>query len=305
MFCSGHPQALEVLRRVQQRHPAEWDTFEHIASSIIASSPECEASEDIRAFPSLSSDMQHHQPDGRIRTLRSRSRLSTGAFSFDATPRGKESASPRLALMDYLIKPVQRICKYPLLLSQLVSPRFQAAKWTMTAPEILHSDVNVIVESALQAMRHVASAVDEARRRQDISIQSSLIVSRIAMVPPLPYQTSPPQTLTPAFMTSLGACLLAGSLDVMHYPTTGDTVKAKYLGAFLYMGGYLVLVKVCKGKAYEPRHWFSLADFELVDLEEDEGACFLDVLVARYSRTFVHCSHVTLFLQAVFQEPPL
>jgi hypothetical protein len=162
----------------------------------------------------------------------------------------------------------------------------------MTGPDILRSDVNVIVESALQAMRHVASAVDEARRRQDISIQSSLIVSRISMAPPLPSQAaSPPQTLTSAFLTSLGACLLAGSLDVMHYPASGDTVKAKYLGAFLYMGGYLVLVKVCKGKAYEPRHWFSLADFELVDLEEDDGVYpffFLMLAVARYSMLSFH-----------------
>jgi hypothetical protein len=37
------------------------------------------------------------------------------------------------------------------------------------------------------------------------------------------------------------------------------------------MGGYLVLVKVCKGKVYEPRHWFSLAGFEIGDVPEEEG----------------------------------
>lgn len=82
--------------------------------------------------------------------------------------------------------------------------------------------------------------------------------------------------MSPIFLSSLGANLLAGSLDVIHHyvdkiPGSSGTVKAKYLGAFLYMGGYLILVKVGKSKMYEPRHWFSLADFELVDVAEEEG----------------------------------
>jgi hypothetical protein len=65
-------------------------------------------------------------------------------------------------------------------------------------------------------------------------------------------------------------------MDVIHHyvdkiPGSSGTVKAKYLGSFLYMGGYLILVKVSKGKVYEPRHWFSLAGFELVDVSEEDG----------------------------------
>jgi hypothetical protein len=83
------------------------------------------------------------------------------------------------------------------------------------------------------------------------------------------------QILTPSFLSSLGTCLLAGSLDVMHYQSSkpssnGPIINAKYLGAFLYLGGYLILVKV-KGKVYEPKHWFSLADFTVVDLEEEDS----------------------------------
>jgi len=65
-------------------------------------------------------------------------------------------------------------------------------------------------------------------------------------------------------------------MDVLHHyadkiTSTSGTIKAKYLGAFLYMGGYLILVKISKGKVYEPRHWLSLAGVELIDVPEDDG----------------------------------
>ena len=296
---------MEIVRKVQQLHHTEWDAFEQLASSIIANqsqpsdpqhSTEYDSSEncpiEIKANSLALQDGKPSQSlcalDVSVRTLRSRARLSTGSKVGvtslpDVLPhgvKGKEPPSHRLALTDYLIKPIQRICKYPLLLSQLASRKRSSAKdntnWPVSGRETIHSDVNVIVESALQAMRHVASAVDEARRRQDISIQSSLIVSRISFSSPLSAQyhapaMQPSPTLTATFLASLGACLLAGSLDVIHHPASSDIVKAKYLGAFLYMGGYFVLVKVRKGKVYEPRHWFSLVDFELVDMEEEEG----------------------------------
>ena len=63
--------------------------------------------------------------------------------------------------------------------------------------------------------------------------------------------------------------MLAGALDVVQYPTH----RAKYLGAFLYAGGYCILAKVTKGgRVYEPRHWFTLSEVEVVDAEEDYGA---------------------------------
>jgi hypothetical protein len=83
------------------------------------------------------------------------------------------------------------------------------------------------------------------------------------------------QIVTAEFLRSLGDCLLAGSLDVVHHhhildPVT-TPVRVRYLGAFLYLGGYLLLVKVEKGKVYRIKHWFSLAPFELVDIPQDAG----------------------------------
>ncbi|EJD01621.1 uncharacterized protein FOMMEDRAFT_148069 [Fomitiporia mediterranea MF3/22] len=121
---------------------------------------------------------------------------------------------------------------------------------------------------------------------------------------------------TRVFLASLGACLLAGSLDVVvtsierpsvkpvrrdggkrdsmlslsgmtamgsnngiatastYMPLASrDPVKVKYLAAFLYVGGYIVLAKTPKAGVYEPRHWFALTDetIEIVDVREEKA----------------------------------
>ncbi|KAF8476504.1 hypothetical protein JB92DRAFT_2838140 [Gautieria morchelliformis] len=158
--------------------------------------------------------------------------------------------SSRLRFHDYLIKPVQRICKYPLMLEGLHSK---------THGELADPAVSMAVES----MRAVATRVDEARRQKESAARSALIIYRIELHP----------IVTTEFIRSLGDCLLAGSLDVVHHhhildPVT-TPVRVRYLGAFLYLGGYLLLVKVDKGKVYRIKHWFSLAPFELVDIPQD------------------------------------
>lgn len=208
--------------------------------------------------------------DGAVRTLRRHPSIliSKDTVPFPSEPK-REKSTPRIVFTDYLIKPIQRVCKYPLLLDQLLpSKAFRVLSQTVDA----RSDVDVVVESAAQAMRHVAASVDEARRRQDIATQSTLISSRISLSPSSGSNSPSVQTLTPEFLTSLGNCLLSGSLDSMYYHPSRplgqmSTIKAKYYGAFLYPGGYLILVKVSKGRKYEAKHWFSLADFEI----DDEG----------------------------------
>lgn len=74
-------------------------------------------------------------------------------------------AVSRLTLCDFLIKPVQRICRYPLLLAQLLDdPEDELQKDT--------------VSRALKAMKDVAALVDEARRQKDIATKSKLIIER-------------------------------------------------------------------------------------------------------------------------------
>ncbi|KAF8663392.1 hypothetical protein AX16_000965 [Volvariella volvacea WC 439] len=284
-FCAGHPEALQLVKKVNQQYSLEWDTFEHrcaYAAQDLSQSPVIDS-------PEPQPPIQHSQSceprmlsakdrirtssltslDGAVRSFRSRvGSIHRDHFAFHPELK-KEKNMRRLTFSDYLIKPIQRICKYPLLLDQLKPGK---------AIQILsttRSNLDVIVDSAAQAMRHVAASVDEARRRQDVAIQSSLIVSRISLPASSVLNRSPVDVLTPGFLVSLGTCMLAGSLEVVHLHVghgVGNThLKAKYLGAFLYSGGYLILVKVSKSKVYEPRHWFSLADFELNDIDEDEA----------------------------------
>ncbi|KAJ3506743.1 hypothetical protein NLJ89_g6701 [Agrocybe chaxingu] len=302
-FCAGHPEAMDALRRAFQQYPLEMADFEQRCGVLVSdmldpgmkpalSEPRPQSTRSSTDSPPPSQTltvedrkraMSLTSLDGAVRSLRPRASvvLAKDSVTFPTEPQPPSSSkrdskpSRRIAFADYMIKPIQRICKYPLLLDQLL-PSKALRTLSQNTPE-LRSDVDVVVESAAQAMRHVATDVDEARRQQDIAIQSSLIFSRMSLGSPATSSGggSPSvQSLTPEFLSSLGNCVLSGSLDVMHYhpnqPLEQTTsIKAKYLGAFLYSGGYLILVKVSKGKKYEPRHWFSLADFEVSDVEDD------------------------------------
>ncbi|KAF8897688.1 hypothetical protein BD779DRAFT_1667625 [Infundibulicybe gibba] len=284
-FCTGHPEALDLVRKTHRQHPSEWESFEQRCSSMVGANdvtPEAPKPQRASSDKSQSSTVKTESDpkrtvsmtsiDSAVRTLRIR---ASGVSSFEplAFPASmqKEKSGPRLSFLDYLIKPVQRICKYPLLLDQLRQGAFVRVD--------ARTDVDV-VQSAAQAMRHVATSVDEARHRQDVAVQTSLIASRILLATPATGISSMTAStfhiLTPSFLASLGICLLAGPLDVIHCCTSNppgitSNLKAKYLGVFLYYGGYMLLAKVSKGKVYEPRHWFSLSQFEIFDIESDEA----------------------------------
>lgn len=281
-YCAGHPEAMNLLRRVMSQHPSDWESFEQQCwvmvsrlSDLKDGGPISSLSRHRPGFLGVPMDTVNEQRRHAASTITPGSRPSSRLVKeVDHAPDKNQS---RLIFMDYLIKPVQRICKYPLLLEQL-KPRASLAG---------SDDIMFAIENAIQIMRNVAASVDEARRRREAITKSSLIISRFVLPPPSPSFTpsplaalqSPLHNLTPSFLSSLGPCLLAGSLDVMYYSprcSFGDlsSITAKYLGAFLYPGGYLILAKIHKGKRYEPRHWFSLTDFEVTGVEGDEGSFY-------------------------------
>ncbi|KDQ64246.1 hypothetical protein JAAARDRAFT_27872 [Jaapia argillacea MUCL 33604] len=317
-FCAPHPEAIDLVRHVQHQHPSEWEAFEQwcalmvvnaldpvssdpsdarstahsdIRASIV-SQPQCPADPETdplssgrkRRHSTSSASIATHGPT--ISPLTPNATIAMNVASPAIAPhlasKFRDQAS-RLSLMDYLIKPVQRICKYPLLFDQLKSSG--SIRATSSQP-IAAADL--AVETAVQAMRQVVSSVDDARRRREIYNKSSLIVSRIIFSS---NSSTSSQSLTAEFLTSLGPCLMAGSLDVMHHyaltsPLNVGTVKVRYMGAFLYTGGYLVFVKVGKGKVYEPRHWFCLVGFEVADLDEADALLPCSFRISRREHHF-------------------
>lgn len=291
-FCSGHSEAFDIVRKVQHRYPAEWDAFELRCAALVAEMHLQDVAEEL--IPTSESRKQLLDLCKRRHSLSSLDALSgdnlkapnLSASESGHTDRDPSSRRPRLMFMDYMIKPVQRVCRYPLLFDQL-----QERTGPQRFSNGLHGsnstprDSQDAVKTALWTMRTVASLVDEARRQQDLFAKSVQIVSRITqgLLTSAASHNRPSQSASlSTFLSSLAPCYLSGSLDVIHYRGTNmarlGTVRAKYLGAFLFPGAFLVLVKVAKSKAYEPKHWFNLRGFELVDANLDDGMSVYHVM---------------------------
>lgn len=204
------------------------------------------------------------------------------------------SQTPRLEFLDQMIKPVQRICKYHLLLDQLKSRApshphpHKRAEGGPVHPHpnpcvgvdgiVDHAELftagqtESLVTHACDAMRDVVNSVNDDRRQHEDRWKAFLIASRTVTSPAASSSSPSYSQLSSEVLMTLGSCLMCGALDVIyHRPTTSAMTKAKYLGAFLYEQGYLVLVKVGKTKTYEPQHWFLLKGFDVFDLNDENG----------------------------------
>lgn len=119
------------------------------------------------------------------------------------------------------------------------------------------------VQQALWAMKQVAEGVDQAKSLREIELKTELIASRMELH----------SSYRAAFVCLLGQIKLVGSLHILYHGPNLDpseAFKIKYHGIFLYQT-HLVVVKVKRATVYEPRHWFPIRYFELIDIPDSSG----------------------------------
>ncbi|PKI83585.1 hypothetical protein MVES_002706 [Malassezia vespertilionis] len=204
-FCAKHKEALGHIDAAEQ-HSSEWELFR---------------------MRSAQAAQQHL----------SSTALETGV---PVTPR--TLAQRRLLFRDFFIKPIQRVCLYPIIL------------------ETLHKNSPLVGQKELQytieQMRNVTLAVDQASKIRESMLLTEMIASRLNFC----------TIFSPSLLASLGECKMAGSLDVLHHHRTltplSIPLPLKYYGCFLF-ADFVMMVKVRKSHTYEARFWFPLAEASL------------------------------------------
>ncbi len=104
-------------------------------------------------------------------------------FSVQNLPPVTLSSNPsRLMLRDLLILPIQRVCRYPLVLASLInnsatpSPATERTGFDLAGRR---TSISSETHTALSVMRRVAASADEANRRSLIALRTATIVSRL------------------------------------------------------------------------------------------------------------------------------
>lgn len=159
------------------------------------------------------------------------------------------ATSRRLQFEDYLIKPVQRICRYPLLLKEIVRH---------TSPDTVSHDM---LSEALGVMQDVVKEIDRRKNERELQDKTQRFLQRLDA----DWRWNKNQT-----EKILGQLLVGGALEVT-YTAIGQSIgKPRYLGCFVFQH-YIFLVRPKKVSVYEPKHWFPLRLAELEDIPDSGG----------------------------------
>ncbi|KAI8822505.1 uncharacterized protein EV422DRAFT_401825 [Fimicolochytrium jonesii] len=182
----------------------------------------------------------HH--DGAIKTLREYERRPE-MVTFLKDFRGL--AQTKLDVKDYLIKPVQRLCRYPLLINEVIKN---------TA---IDSPTHQVLTAAHGMMQHLALEIDSAKWRMENMERTDRFFSRLEAPP-----NDLPQRL------EAGDFILSGALFVVNYDQFA--MKLRYRGVFLFPE-YLLVVKPRRMTAYNVKTCLSLSLCEFRRLGAGEG----------------------------------
>ncbi|TPX70842.1 hypothetical protein SpCBS45565_g01416 [Spizellomyces sp. 'palustris'] len=149
-------------------------------------------------------------------------------------------AQTKLDVKDYLIKPVQRLCRYPLLLSEMIK-----------ATPVDSDQFNALL-AAHTVMQNVALEIDSAKWRMENMQRTDRFFSRLESA-----HADLPSRL------EVGDLVLSGALYVVNHDQY--TVKFRYRGVFLFPE-YIYVVKPRRMTAYTLKFCLSLSSCEFISL---------------------------------------
>ncbi|CRG90872.1 Rac guanine nucleotide exchange factor JJ [Talaromyces islandicus] len=178
--------------------------------------------------------------------------------SVDSTQRRKENGKKSLTVDDLMAKPVQRVCKYRLLLSELLK----------TIPEseypLAHSKIKAVLEKNVEAVDRINTVVGNPNLRMRIA-------KTIALHERLEYDNS---GIVENVYQDLGPLILCGVLHVAY--SSPNSVNGQYLACILF-SSYILLAK----PRNDTRRLTLVASIYLLDMTVDtlmngQGVACLD-----------------------------
>ncbi|OBZ82619.1 Pleckstrin y domain-containing family G member 1 [Choanephora cucurbitarum] len=150
----------------------------------------------------------------------------------------------------FLDQPVQRICRYHLLIREIIR---------YTSPQTAEYDLWNVV---LSEMQDVVSEINDFKLQRDMKERTELFIKRL----------DEDWRMSKQHLTQLGNLLIAGGIEVT-YSALGQSVsKPRYLGCFVF-NTYIIMVRPKKVISYEPKHWFPLHLTDFEDLPNIEVRC--------------------------------
>ncbi|CAO3637962.1 unnamed protein product [Cunninghamella blakesleeana] len=275
-YCDKHDDAIHLCK--EYRLKPEWSIFTKECTAFINNGY-------IYPTPESSFDQHHHQW------------IST--------------TTKPLHFEDYLIKPVQRVCRYQLLLKEIL-------KYT-TKETIEYKKL----DCAIEMMKAIVAGIDRQKYNRDTIERTQLFIERLDL--------SETQ-LSKDTLYQLGNLMIAGAIDVI-YSTTSSTslvsptttittslgstsihspssspslpspigtlvnARSKYLGCFIF-STYLILVRPKKVTTYTPKYWFPLRHVELEDIQDTHDQ-YENAFLLRYK------NHLFIFTATCLREKKL
>lgn len=252
IFCSRHAEALVLIREAEKRHNGDdFAAFERMcgnqirgSSKVIGRNKTPSRRSSAGSSTPLAANYLHLEESSSVPTSGS----NTPSGSFASISR---QASGRLLFADYLIKPIQRLCLYPLVLNSLLK---------YTPEEQIATRQALIV--AMNSMRKIADDVDSASKQREKDLMTEVVLNKIEVQP----------GVTSSFLKSLGNPLLSGTLDVLYHhdllaPLTAP-LRFHRLGLILWHG-FLLFVRVRKNQQLDCKYWIPLGSVQLTPLQEE------------------------------------